>query len=500
MSSVTDRLIQGSLWISLSRAIVNGLSTLSTFILAWYLGPSDFGLVAIATTVLVILSSVTELSLTQALIRHEAPSEVHFSAVWTLSTIRGAILGLLLAAIAYPMADIYQEPRLVGVMMALSLSLFMSGLANPRRVMLQRDLIFWQDFVLNVSQKLVGFLVTVIIAVMYRSYWALVLGTLAYQLTNIVVSYTVLPFKPRITLKHVRELFSFSLWLTAGQIVNTLNWRFEYLLIGKLLGAAPLGHYTVGNTLSTMPTREATAPLTQTIYPGFASVRNDTVRLTAAYQRAQALLAALALPAGIGVAVVADPLIRLALGEKWVPVIVIVQSLASVFALQTLGSLVQPLGMAKGQTRLLFIRDTQMLVVRMPIIVMGLLLWGLPGVIYARILTGLFSTAVNMLLVKRLIGLPVWTQLSANLRALFSVALMAAGVSGVSLLIGAAGDKPTLAIHLVVLVLIGAAIYVGSSIIMWIAMKKPLGPETEVQRVVGKLLSKAKRISVPKSA
>ncbi|TAY18245.1 lipopolysaccharide biosynthesis protein [Rhizobium leguminosarum] len=500
MSSVTDRLIQGSLWISLSRAIVNGLSTLSTFILAWYLGPSDFGLVAIATTVLVILSSVTELSLTQALIRHEAPSEVHFSAVWTLSTIRGAILGLLLAAIAYPMADIYQEPRLVGVMMALSLSLLMSGLANPRRVMLQRDLIFWQDFVLNVSQKLVGFLVTVIIAVMYRSYWALVLGTLAYQLTNIVVSYTVLPFKPRITLKHVRELFSFSLWLTAGQIVNTLNWRFEYLLIGKLLGAAPLGHYTVGNTLSTMPTREATAPLTQTIYPGFASVRNDTVRLTAAYQRAQALLAALALPAGIGVAVVADPLIRLALGEKWVPVIVIVQSLASVFALQTLGSLVQPLGMAKGQTRLLFIRDTQMLVVRMPIIVMGLLLWGLPGVIYARILTGLFSTAVNMLLVKRLIGLPVWTQLSANLRALFSVALMAAGVSGASLLIGAAGDKPTLAIHLVVLVLIGAAIYVGSSIIMWIAMKKPLGPETEVQRVVGKLLSKAKRISVPKSA
>lgn len=65
MSSVTDRLIQGSMWLSLSRAIVNGLSALSTFVLAWYLAPADFGLVAIATTIQVILSSVTELSLNQ---------------------------------------------------------------------------------------------------------------------------------------------------------------------------------------------------------------------------------------------------------------------------------------------------------------------------------------------------------------------------------------------------------------------------------------------------
>ncbi|RUV30535.1 lipopolysaccharide biosynthesis protein, partial [Mesorhizobium sp. M1A.T.Ca.IN.004.03.1.1] len=82
------------------------------------------------------------------------------------------------------------------------------------------------------------------------------------------------------------------------------------------------------------------------------------------------------------------------------------QALASVFALQTLGSLVQPLGMAKGHTKMLFIRDTQMLVVRVPIIIAGLMMAGLPGVVYARVLTGLISTVVNMLLVKRLINFP----------------------------------------------------------------------------------------------
>ena len=500
MNNVTDRLIRGSIWLSLSRAIVNGLSALSTFVLAWYLGPADFGLVAIATTLQLILSSVTELSLNQALIRHEAPTEEHFSAVWTLSAARSLVLALLFAAAAYPVADFYGDPRLTNVMFALSLSLFLSGLANPRRIMLQRDLIFWQDFVLNVSQKLAGFIVTVAVAALYQSYWALVLGLLAYQLTNLVVSYTVLPFWPRITFRHARELFSFSVWLTAGQIVGTLNWRIEYLLIGKWMGSTQLGHYTVGNTLAMLPTREATAPLNQTIYPGFSKVRNDPVRLVAAYQRAQALLAAVALPAGIGMAVVADPMMRLAIGEKWVPAIFIVQALSAVFGIQTLGSLVQPLGMAKGQTKLLFIRDAQMLVLRVPIIVAGLVYFGLPGVIYARILSGLISTVVNMLLVKRLIGLPFFQQLAANFRALASVAVMAAGVWGVSHLLSAPTDKLALASHLAILVVAGAVLYIGSSFVLWLAMKKPNGPETEVQRIVVKTLSKAKLIAVPKSA
>lgn len=199
-------------------------------------------------------------------------------------------------------------------------------------------------------------------------------------------------------------------------------------------------------------------------------------------------------------AVVADPMMRLALGEKWVPAIFIVQALASVFALQTLGSLVQPLGMAKGHTKMLFIRDSQMLVVRIPIIIAGLMMAGLPGVVYARVLTGLISTVVNMLLVKRLINLPFFQQLAANFRALASVALMAAGVWGLSNILSMPTDKLHLALHLAVLVITGGIIYVGSSFVLWLAMKKPDGPETEVHRIIVKFLSKAKRMAVPKSA
>lgn len=489
MSSITGRLIKGSIWLSLSRAVVNLLATLSTFVLAWYLTPADFGLVALATTMMLIVTTVTELSLNQALIRHEAPEESHFSAAWTLNATRGLILCLLFAASAYPTSILYNDPRLFGVMLALGASVFLSGLTNPRLVMLQRNLIFWQEFVLAVSQKFVGFVVAVLIAVMYHTYWALVIGALASQVTNVLTSYLVLPFRPRITFRHTREFFSFSAWLAASQITNTLNWRFDYLLIGKVLGGASLGYYTVGSNLARVPTREATAPLTQTIYPSFASIRNDPGRLAAAYQRVQALVSAVALPAGIGVAVIADPLVRLTLGEKWAPAIFIIQSLASVYALQTLGSLVQPLGMAKGETRILFMRDTQMLLVRVPIILIGLLTYGIHGVIFGRVFTGLLSAFVNMILVKRFIGVSVLKQLAANGRTLVSVAVMAAGVSLVSTLMNAAADRPALVLHLAVLVASGVAFYCGTTLLLWLMMGRPDGPETEVHRILAKILS-----------
>jgi lipopolysaccharide exporter len=491
-TSITGRLVKGSMWLSLSRVIVNGLATLSTFVLAWYLAPSDFGLVALATTMLLIVDTVTQLSLSEALIRHSAPDRSHFSAAWTLNATRGLLLALLFAACAYPASVLFEEPRLSGVMLALGVSVLLGGLTNPRRIMLQRDLIFWQEFVLAVSQKFTGFVAAVAIAMIYHSYWALVIGTLVSQATNVIVSYLVLPFRPSITFRHMKEFFSFSAWLTAGQIVNTLNWRFDYLLVGKMLGGTSLGYYSVGSNLAMMPTREATAPLTQTIYPGFSSIRDDPTRLATAYQRVQALVAAVALPAGIGVAVVADPLIRLTLGEKWVPIIFIIQSLASVFALQTLGSLVQPLGMAKGETRLLFIRDAQMLCVRVPVMIAGLLLGGLQGVVIGRVFTGLFSAFVNMILVKRFIGVTVLKQLSANVRALASIVVMAAGVSLALSHMAQTDDKFALATQLAALAGLGAFLYCGTSFMLWTLMKRPAGPETEVWQILGKVLSKVR--------
>lgn len=142
-----------------------------------------------------------------------------------------------------------------------------------------------------------------------------------------------------------------------AQPVNTLNWRFDHLVIGYFLGNVPLGYYSVGDNLTASPTRAAITPVAQTLFPAMARLTGDVQHLRQAYQRAQSLMLAVALPLGCGFAIVAEPLVLLTMGEKWSHAITIIQLLAAIFALQTLSSAVQPLAMAMGQTRMLFNRD-----------------------------------------------------------------------------------------------------------------------------------------------
>jgi PST family polysaccharide transporter len=304
-----------------------------------------------------------------------------------------------------------------------------------------------------------------------------------------MISYTILPYLPRPGVKHSKELFNFSIWLTIGQIINTLNWNFDQLIIGWFLGKAPLGFYSVGNNLAIMPTRETTRPITTTLFPAFSRLKDDRERLSAAYQKAQALVTAITLPAGVGMALIADPTVRLFMGQKWHPVVLIIQVLASVFALQTLGTLSQPLAMATGATRLLFIRDLQGFLIRVPFIIVGMLIDGLTGIIFARALTGSIAVFLHMQVVKRITGLTFKEQFAANARSLISVFIMATVVFPISYGTKQLGTSPMdLISELLILLTLGAVTYLGSSVIMWKKMGKPEGPEFEVLKAANQLI------------
>jgi O-antigen/teichoic acid export membrane protein len=484
-------MITGSFWISAGRAAANVIGFVSTVVLARLLAPADFGIVALGTTVLAIVSAVTEMSLAQALVHHREPSDEHFHTAWTLNFGRAVLLSLAIAAAARPLAKFYEEPRLEPLLYALTISVLVGGMRNPRIVMLSRQLVFWQDFLLGVAEKIASFAVAVAAAFYFRSFWALVLGAIAGQMASVILSYVIMPYRPRIVVRHARELWSFSVWLTLSQAMNTINWRFDQLLIGHFLGRTALGFYSVGDNLAQMATREATRPLTSTLFPAFASIAGEPDRLRAGYQRAQRLATAIALPVGIGFAFCAKPFVVAAMGAKWLPAVPLVQALSAVFALQTLGTLAQPLGLATGQTKLLFRRDVQIFFVRLPIITAGMITWGLPGLIYSRIFTGLFGAAVNMLMVRQMIGLTVSTQLKANLRSLVAVAVMAAGLLALSLLGPRTHeDLASIVSELVVIVGVGALLYLGTTSTLWLLGGRPDGPEREVLHLVARVLKK----------
>lgn len=480
MSGMRSRIGAGSLWITGSRALVNLLATISTIVLARLLVPADFGLVATGTAIFAVVQAITDISMTQALINHDSPTRAHMDTAWTLGVLRALLIGGLLAASGPFLSTFFEDARMTQVMYAFGFSMFLSGFANPRRIMLQKELVFWQDFVMNVSAKLVSVIVSVAIAFLDRSYWALLLGTIAGQVATVLISYSVLPFLPRPSFRHSRDLLGFSVWLTLSQVVNNLNWRLDALLIGKFLGASALGLYTVGNNLATLPTRESTQPLTRTLFPAFSKIRDNPERLKAGYQRAQTLMTSIALPLGVGVALVANLLIPLLLGEKWMPALIVIQVISVVAAVQTLSTLAQSVAMATGDTRLIFVRSTQMLLVRVPFILLGMYLDGLRGLILARALTGSFGIFANCFIVRRLIGLGVFEQLVANARTFASVAVMAVAVLAVKVAMPHSASHLALAAEVIVSAAVGVLVYLGTLFALWRAAGRPVGPEREM--------------------
>jgi lipopolysaccharide exporter len=487
VKNVRSRLLKGAIWLSGARLASNLLATIGTLVLARLLLPSDFGLVALGTTTLSILTSITNISLSEALVQHRDPSRHHFNTVWTLNLLRGVLIGSVFALIAVPVARYYSDYRLANVMFALSGSAILNGLENPRAIMLTKQLIFWQQFMLQVSQKLVALITSVLIALIYHSYWALIGGILLGQFVGVLVSYTVLPFRPAFSIRHTRELFSFSIWLTFCEAINTINWNFDQLLVGKFIGKTALGYYAVGDNLAKMPAREATAPLTATLFPAFSNLAHDPVRLAAAYRRAQALVTAVALPAGVGMALIADPLVRLAMGERWLPAALVIRILAAVFAFQSFGSLAQPLAMAAGRTQLLFMRDLQAFLYRVPLVFVGLYFGGFAGILYARVVTGTAGLLFNTNVVTKVTGLSLWQQIRPNMRAVASVLLMVAVVAPIDAFSDKGSGHWVTALNLSVLIVVGAVVYGVATFILWRVMGRPEGPETELVQVASKV-------------
>lgn len=481
---IRERIAQASFWVASAKVLGGALGATSTIILARLLTPADFGIVALAASFIAIASALTELSLGAALINVDEPSDEHLDTVWTLNLIRGVILAAAFCLAASPLANSLGDPRLVPVLYVMSSGLVFGALANPRLSLLERDLQFRQSFVLALLSNVAGVIVSIALAVLLKSYWALIAGTLVSQAVRVVFSYRIAPYRPRAGWTKLRELWHFSFWLSLSQCVSALNYRADQLIVGWQLGRADLGAYTVGGQLAQLPGREVVAPLTATLFPALSIVRRDGNGSADAYVRAQTLITTLAFPVTLAIAIFAHPLVLLLMGEKWLNAVPVIQFVAAATAFETLGSLVAPLAMAHGQTRTLFHRDVLKLMLRLPLIIGGLAVGGFIGLLAGRALAGVLGTLVDMQLVRSVIGLSLRAQLWANRRCLVSGAIMATTAILLQHSVSVPADAVGQAARLFVLGGTSALAMLASVFVLWKMEGCPSGPEEEIVGLV----------------
>lgn len=464
---------RGAAWMVLFRLFDRSIGIVSTVVLARLLLPADFGLVAMAMSVIAIIEMATAFSFDIALIQKKQPTREHYDTAWTLNLMVATGGGVLTAALAYPAAEFYGDPRLAPVMLAIGAAWLVSGLENIGVVNFRRDMNFAAEFRLLATKRVITFVVTMVAAVLLRSHWTLIIGMAAGRLAGVALSYLMQAYRPRLSLATARELFSFSGWMLVSNLAMVLLSRAPHFVVGRIFGAQALGAYTVGSEIANLPHTELVAPINRAMFPGYSRLTDDLALFRKTCVDATAAIFHLVLPLSVGVALMAPQVVRILLGQQWSQAVPIIQILCFAGAVSALTANNMSAYQALGKPRLC----TVTLVARMLLLFAALAVlagpYGITGVALAEVVAALGSLVVSVPILARVLKLGPMTYLSILVRPLLAGSLMGAVIWAVlpqrGLEMGMLEAVGTLTLGS----LVGLVVYPLLAALLWWAAGKP---------------------------
>lgn len=492
------KVFRASALLSGSSILARILDAVAAIVIARFIAPADFGMVSIATATLLILRAATDLPVSEALIRLPQLEKAMVRTAFACSVGRGLIVAAGIAALAYPLAAIYDDPRLIGLMLALAIAPLAQGLQSPMLVVYAREVNYGPTAVMEVVAKLGAFAAGLLYAIMYQSYWALVIVMLAPPILTTIMSYLYAPWRPGVSLENVRYILGFAGSVTASRFLSTAGAGIDRFLVGAILGQQGVGFFALGRQIATTVSWGIGTPLMQALFPGFSQIAHDPERLKRAYLKGQATLVAGLLPVGVGLALVADPLVAVALGPEWGAVVPVIQIFAPVTTLTGMFTMaIHPLVLSRNQPHRLMIRDAWMFVVGVPVVVLGTMTFGLLGAVIARSFTATMQIFLNFKIVYDELKLGAFSQFRNCMRSLLAALGMTLGVLATKPFFPpVSAINPDIA-EIVMTSTLGATLYVATHAVLWMMSGRPDGPEHIVSGMLAYLIPQKYRALDP---
>ena len=426
--SLDRSLVRGIAWTGAVKWLSQSLSWVSTIIVVRLLSPADYGLIGMATTYLALVTLVNELGLGAAIITHRDLSDDQIRQINTVCVLLGFGGFLVSAIMAVPLAVFFRAPDLRGVITVMSFAYVISGFQTAPSALLQRELRFRFLAVAEGLQSILQAVVTVLLALLGFGYWAIVLGGVLGTafLTIVTVSKRQLWFaRPR--LRAIGPALTFSTQILMMRL-SWLVWiRADYLIIGRVLGQASLGIYSVAATLAGLPVEKITGLVGRVSFPLFSAVQHERANLRRYLLLLTEGLALAAFPLAIGLALVTEEFVLTVLGARWVDAILPLRILALLTTLRAIYPVVPQVLTVTGQAGFIMWVGLVTAVVAPLAFYLGTW-WGITGIVVTWcVLLPLNVAPVYWLLGKRL-DLSMWEYVRSLSPALTASLAMAAAV------------------------------------------------------------------------
>lgn len=343
---------RGIILVAAAQAWRTLLGLLSGVLLARLLAPADFGLVAMAMTAMSLAVLVQDIGLGQATIQRERLEAAELDAMFWLTLAVSTAIGGAMALAAPAAASFYGEPRVGPLTAAFGLVLLIYGAQGQPSALLQREMKFAVLAVIDAAAATAGFAAALIVAAIWRTYWALFFSALAGALVSLAGAWIACGRRPgplRLRDAELGGLLRFGGAVSGFQMLNFLSRNADNMLIGRYLGQTALGFYDRAYRLLLFPLQQVGAPMQKVMTPMLARLQSEPARYREAFGDGASLMMAAIQPGVLTAILYAPGVFRLLLGERWTPAAPIFQWLGLVGLQQSLTSSIGWLLFSQGR-------------------------------------------------------------------------------------------------------------------------------------------------------
>jgi O-antigen/teichoic acid export membrane protein len=466
---LTKKTILGVSWTVSSRLASRLVDVITVLVLARTLTPADFGLTALAMTLIAIVDTILEIQLIQALTRLTFVEKSHLDTAFTLGVLRGLFLSLVVLGAAWPFSIIFHDDRLTLLVATLAVGPIARSLYSPGMVNYIRQMSFRQSFIAEFTGKILASTTAITFLYFGAGYWSIVASSVMSSVATTLISYVLARYRPAFSLSKISEFSTFLGWFSSAQVLSALSWQFDRALLGYFVTKSHLGQYTMATDLAVLPTQSLIGPAMQPVMAAFSRINSDPERLRNAYLKASLFTMLLVAPTCVGMSLTSDLIVSVLLGTEWNEAADYFQWLALATLLSAYFQPLASLSLAMNRPSVIFWYTLTELGLRVLLISLGLYFYSLMGVVIARGAISIVMFAVSFLTARRMVGFSAASEVFNLIRVGIACVIMAIFV--LVLRHELAGQHFHAFTELIFASIFGATIYSGFLFILGIKLK-----------------------------
>ena len=309
------------LWRFFERCGAQGVTFIVSIVLARLLDPSVYGTIALVTVFTAIMQVFIDSGMGSALIQKKDADDLDFSSVFYFNMAMClALYGVMFAAAPH-IAQFYAIPELTPVIRVLSLTLVISGVKNIQQAYVSRNMLFKRFFFATLGGTIGAAILGIWLAYQGYGVWALVAQHLFNATIDTLILWITVKWRPKrmFSLQRLKGLFNYGWKLLVSALLDTGYRDLRQLIIGKLYTSEDLAFYNRGQQFPNLIIANINSSIDSVLLPTLSSEQDNRNRVRDMTRRAIKTSTYLMAPAMIGLAVCAEPLVRLVLTEKWLP-------------------------------------------------------------------------------------------------------------------------------------------------------------------------------------